>query len=192
MMPVAGALTGVLAVGLAWSAAAEEPIAARVVEYGIYRADLELSDEKTEDGGQWATASNICHIATTQVIPARPDMQFGFRFRVDGRERGTVIELQQTLEIPPPASPSREPNPIYTTTTINAAVGPLNYAAFVFRDAWLDRLGVWKFRISAGLQLLVEQEFHVVEDTGQKIKASRVATCFLVSSREGERPWTSI
>ncbi len=162
------------------------------MEYGVYRADLEIADQKTGNGSQWATASNICHVSTTSVIPARPDVQFGFRFRLDGREPGTVIELQETLEIPPPTLPTREPYPIYSSNTLHAAVGPLNYTGFAFRDAWLDRVGTWKFRIRAGSQLLVEQEFQVVGDTGQKIKASGVATCFLVSSREGERPWTSI
>jgi hypothetical protein len=186
----AAALALALPIALPPPVAADDSILIEIVEYGIYSADLTMTKQKSERGDKLAKASNICHVATTEIIPARRGMQFGFRYRVHGPDPGEKVALKQTLKIP--SSPIEASEPLVDSNTIKAVAGELNYTAFAFRGGWLDRLGVWTFEIGRDKQVLAAMAFTLVEDTGHEMKPDDSSTCFLVSSREGERPWHSI
>jgi hypothetical protein len=182
---------------LAWtvaSAGAGDVTSVGIVEFGIYTADVERTVQDV-NGIKHNMVTNICHVATTRLIPARSGLHFGFRYRVDGLAPGHEIDLRKVARYPVEVLPPGATRPFSSYEYLRKARGgTLQFSGYSFDHAWEFLPGRWIFQIFDGNRLLAEQVFTVVDGAEVTVPsgARNGENCFQMSNREGETRWRSI
>lgn len=180
------ALVGLLAIVLGNAAAgATEPIRVEIVEHGIYTLDVD-STVRDDNGINQNVVSNICHVATTTMIPMKPHLTFGFRYRVSGTEPDgdRLVRLTKVVSFPDEVTPPGATRPLRTYKEVFAApIGIVGYIGYGFDEPWELMRGIWTFQLFRGGRLLAEQNFTVIEDPNAPTpRRDSNSTCFQMSS----------
>ena len=85
--------------------AAAQNVSVSIVEHGLYTAEV-TATERMPNGVDRNLLRNICHVVTTDKVPARMNVMFGFRFRTDGTPSGEVVELTRITRFPVTLTPT--------------------------------------------------------------------------------------
>jgi len=158
------------------SANAQQGVGIEVVEYGIYTAETKiLSGQSAEHPRN--EVSSLCHIATTDTVPARLGLHFGFRFRTAGSPEGQPVQFRKDLLISPNDA-GRGPITV-PGYMITALVGRPKYTGYQFgtKSEWTP--GVWRFRLWRADKLVSTVGLNVVESGS--IQPNSHSTCFPMS-----------
>ena len=183
-MVAAFALVLGLAQGLAVvSARAVEPTRVEIVEHGIYTLDI---DATTHDGngiGQ-NQVSNICHVSTTTMIPMKPTLTFGFRYRVWGPSTDGIERLTKVVTFPTEVTPPGAPKPLKSYAEVfSARISMVGYIGYGFDEPWELMRGIWTFQLFQRGRLLAEQNFTIVDDPQATVPhRDSKSNCFQMSS----------
>jgi hypothetical protein len=166
---------------LAESAQAADQIAVEIGAYGIFRADI--VEKKLDPGGvTHNVVSNICHVATTRIVPARIGLHFGLRYRVTGPKAGERMLLRKIVLYPTVMTPPAPERPTtQVSNMLEFAVGTSSYTDYAFEYPWELVPGVWTFQFFGDGRKLAEFSFTVVADDGGPLPGAEEATCFQVS-----------
>ena len=152
-----------------------------IVQYGIYVAD-KVREVPTPDGLHYSIVENICHVATTSVVPLKRRVSFGFRYRPDGERRGVVVELKRVTVYPRPTMVRGAKSPVSKVEyPVKRRVGALSYAGYSITSGSTNNLGDWSLEIWQGERLLAAKAFEVVPDDGSPLPESSDSSCFRVS-----------
>ena len=168
-------------IGCLASASAQEVSGITIVEHGIYTADI-TSTERKPGGIGHNTLTNICHVVTTSVIPAKMGLMFGFRYRVEGTPQGLVTNLTRVTRFPVPLRPPDAVRPVQDSEyPINVRVGAVSYIGYGFDHAWELQTGLWSMELWHGERKLAERSFTIVEGGGESVPQSSNTNCFQLS-----------
>ncbi len=164
-----------------------QPAAARVVsvtivEHGLYTAEV-VGQQREASGIVTDLLTNLCHVATTDTVPMRPHMHFGFRYRVEGPDTGTPVDLTLAVTFPetvhPPAGlPLRR----HQHSSPPVPVGAVSYTGYSFDRDWEFVPGVWTLEVLQGERKLAAMSFTVVDQDQPALSLPDPSSCFRVSS----------
>lgn len=172
------ALVLVLWVGTAQAA---DEVGVEIMAYGIFRADI-VDKERDAAGASHNIVANVCHIATTRIVPARMGLHFGLRYRVIGPVRGATVLLQKVVLYPTVMTPPAPERPMsQVSSLLQFPVGQSSYTDYTFELPWEQVPGVWTFQFLGDGRKLAEFSFTVVADDGGPLPGAEEATCFQVS-----------
>ena len=134
-----------------------------VVTHGIYTSD-ETSSETMSNGIGLAHVTNVRLALSTDTIPAKQHVKFGFQYHVTGLADGTLIELRKVTRYPPPGpKPPSAAEPILSyDRTVRCIAGRLCSVIYGLDDRWEILPGMWTFELWNGDQKLAEQSFKVI------------------------------
>lgn len=139
---------------------------ADITDYGIYTARLHsTAPSPGEPTGVHSQASNIRHVETTQSIPARMGVRFGFRYRLVGTPKGVNVPLRTVVVFPPPGlrkNPS-EPYSAQSEYVTTRPIGKVSYADYGFEHDWEVVPGPWTMQIWYEGRKLAERQFTVAK-----------------------------
>lgn len=183
---LAGPLVLVLALVLGIAAAhATEPTRVEIVEYGIYTLDVD-STVRDANGINQNVVSNLCHVTTTTMIPMKPKLTFGFRYRVSGVEPDgdRIVRLTKVVSFPDEVTPPGAKKPLRSYTEVFATqIGVVGYIGYGFDEPWELMRGIWTFQLFRGGRLLAEQNFTIIDDPSAPTpQRDGNSTCFQMSS----------
>lgn len=166
---------------LAQPAAARE-VSVTILEHGLYTAEV-VGQQHDSSGVVTDLLANLCHVATTSTVPMRPRVHFGFRYRIDGPETGTPVDLTLAVTFPdavhPPAalgSPKRH------LRHSSLPVGAVSYTGYSFDLDWEFVPGVWTLEVLQGERELAALSFTVVDQAAPALSSPDPSSCFKVSS----------
>jgi hypothetical protein len=166
---------------VAGTARANEGVGVEIGEYGIFRADI-AQTVRDPNGALHNVVTNICHVSTTRVVPARMGLHFGMRYRVTGPTAGERVLLGKVVHYPTVMTPPAPEQPLSEVTGLfELAVGKASYTEYAFEQPWELVPGVWTFQLFEGERKLAELSFTVVEDSGGPLPGVEESTCFQVS-----------
>lgn len=182
-MVTAFALVLGLAQGLAIvSARAVEPTRVEIVEHGIYTLDIDATTHDANGIGQ-NQVSNICHVSTTTMIPMKPTLTFGFRYRVWGPSTDGIERLTKVVIFPAEVTPPGAPKPLKSYAEVfSARIGVVGYIGYGFDEPWELMRGIWTFQLFQRGRLLAEQNFTIVDDSQATVpRRDSGSNCFQMS-----------
>jgi hypothetical protein len=137
-----------------------------VVEYGLY-ASTPAGARSAPDapGGAIGQSSDERHLETTQTVPARLGVQFGFRFLILGEPAGAQATLHVVAVFPPPGLHDAEHKMQFAQSAYDRgdAIGSVGYVAYSLDHDWELVPGAWSMQIWSDGHLLGEQKFNVVK-----------------------------
>jgi hypothetical protein len=173
-------------IGLAFLLAATSARAAdlrvTIVEYGLYTMDS-TGEVQAPDGLVDSAVENICHYATTTVVPLKQGVHFGFRFRIDGLAAGEAADLFKVGQFPKMVTPSGARRPLSTfRRPLRVPDSGVHYMGYGLDYDWELMPGRWTFSIYDGDRKLGGMAFDVVEGAEAPARSSGEASCFKVSS----------
>ena len=183
-MVAAFALVLGLAQGLAVvSARAVEPTRVEIVEHGIYTLDIDATTHDANGIGQ-NQVSNICHVSTTTMIPMKPTLTFGFRYRVWGPSTDGIERLTKVVTFPTEVTPPGAPKPLKSYAEVfSARISMVGYIGYGFDEPWELMRGIWTFQLFQRGRLLAEQNFTIVDDPQATVpRRDSGSNCFQMSS----------
>ncbi len=161
--------------------AAAREVSVTIVEHGLYTAEV-VGEQRDSSGVVTDLLANLCHVATTDTVPMRRRVHFGFRYRVEGPDTGNQVDL--TLAVifpeavhPPAALPLRRHlrhSPV--------PVGAVSYTGYSFDRDWEFVPGVWTLEVLQGERQLAALSFTVVDQAGPALSSPDPSNCFKVSS----------
>ena len=163
-----------------------QPAAARevrvtIVEHGLYTAEV-VGEQRDSSGVVTDLLANLCHVATTDTVPMRPRVHFGFRYRVDGTEVGSPVDLTLAVTFPeavhPPAGLPLRRHLRHSPVP----VGAVSYTGYSFDRDWEFVPGVWTLEVLQGERQLAALSFTVVDQAGPALSSPDPSSCFKVSS----------
>ena len=141
--------------------AAAQDVRINVFEHGIYTAET-VRTERLPNGFDSNIVQNICHVMTTEAVPARMVLQFGMRYRVEGEPVGAPIVLQRITRFPvplrPPTGASAQSVSEYAT---RIAIGATSYAGYGFDHDWELVAGTWILELWWNGRMLAQQRFEI-------------------------------
>ncbi len=155
-----------LIIGGAAAGQAQDGLSLTIVDYGIYEY---RKDAQPNPDWEVRPLRSICHVATTRRVPTDEGFQFGFRFRLEGPQRGTVVHLQQTISWPETTKQADRPT----------RIGGMNYIGWTNRHS---KPGTWTFQLADGARTLASIAFSLVDGIGVEGEPDRNSTCLQVSS----------
>ena len=175
-------LVSLLIVFAALPAAAQD-IGITVLEHGIYTAET-VRTERLPNGFSSNIVQNICHVATTEQVPAKLGVQFGFRYRLDGAPVGAAVELTRVTHFPtalkPPSGTQAES---ISQHKVPMLIGATSYIGYGLDHDWEVARGVWTLELWRGDRLLAQQQFEIGD--GGELPAERPKSndnnCFQLS-----------
>jgi hypothetical protein len=160
------ALALVLITGGAAAGQAQDALSLKIIDYGIYKY---RKDTQPNPGWEPRPLQSICHVATTRRVPTDDGFQFGFRFRLEGAKRGTVVNLRQTISWPDTTKQTERPT----------RIGGVNYIGWTNRRS---KSGTWTFQLAADDRTLASIAFSLVDGIGVEGEPDGNSTCLQVSS----------
>ena len=165
---------------------AADPLTATIVERGIYTLDTG-ERSRQPSGVMTTTVSNLCHILSTTTIPARRNLWFGFRYRLDGPVNGTLVTLRLVTHFPVPVKPPRTSREVTSyERVIGATVGVAQFTGYGFEEDWEFMPGPWIFELFEGDRLLTQQRFMVVRDNNEPaLSGDGRLNCFAMTRLDG-------
>jgi Domain of unknown function (DUF3859) len=147
----------------------------KIVEYGIYTAEVKVPATGANETRKSAGLVNICHVMTTSIVPARDDLQFGFRFRVYGPAPGSPVMLKKVVTWPDHGKPPTTPETNVTRQEDKKVrVGHTSYTGWINAQA---RPGIWTFQLFEWDRKLAEMVFTVVGPDDFKVTPEGASTC---------------
>lgn len=165
----------------AWPAAAQD-VRVNVFEHGIYTAET-VRTEKLPNGFDSNIVQNICHVMTTEAVPAKMGLQFGMRYRVEGQPVGAPVVLTRITRFPvplkPPGGPSAQSASEYAT---RIAIGATSYAGYGFDHDWELVPGPWIMELWWNSRMLAQQRFEIGTGALPKDGPRSNENCFQLSS----------
>jgi hypothetical protein len=140
--------------------------AVKVVEYGLYTADVDsaVAAPGTPMGSS-TVLTDVKHAATTRTIPAQLGVRFGFRFTVLGAPTGVTLPFRMVTIFPYPglvAHPGARPQ-ARSEYDKPVTIGATSYRDYSFDQPWELVPGVWTFQIWHQGHKLAEQKFTVAK-----------------------------
>lgn len=171
--------------GIVANANAEQAVTVTIFEYGIYTAQEVKPPSGVNENMKAAQIKNICHVATTLVIPTRDRLKFGFRFHVDGPLPGAIIGLRKTVRWPDHTKPPQVPEIYATNEQIQRVrVGEASYTGWT---NWQTRPGIWTFKLFQGAQELASLTFKLEEKPAADFEPDPNSACFPISALPREK-----
>jgi len=116
-----------------------------LVDFGIY--------ELKSGGG-------VQLVRQTDVIPARPNTNFGIRYRIHGKPKGRETTLSVQVRHPKVVNPKTGTATTVEKTDITIGIQSLDYRG-VKLSGWYTVPGRWEIKIFSGAHLLVTKAFQV-------------------------------
>ena len=175
------ALLLVSLVALAQPAAARE-VSVTILEHGLYTAEV-VGQQRDPSGVVTDLLANLCHVATTSTVPMRPRVHFGFRYRVDGPESGTPVDLTLAVTFPEAVHPPAALGPLKRHQHKSLLpVGTVSYTGYSFDLDWEFVPGVWTLEVLEGERELAALSFTVVDQNQPAPSSTDPSSCFKVSS----------
>jgi Domain of unknown function (DUF3859) len=168
---------------LVTTAAARAEMRLEVVEHGLYSLEAE-STVRDANGVGVDTVRNICHLATTAMIPLHRGMHFGLRYRLHGLASDEIVTLTTVVQFPHEARPPAGSGPIRShAMTFEHRASDLGYAGYGFDEPWELMPGLWTVQIFNGTRQLLDFRFTVVEGAeAPGPSTGRTMDCFQLSS----------
>ncbi len=165
---------------LAQPAPARE-VSVTIVEHGLYTAEV-VGQQRDASGVVTDLLENLCHVATTDTVPMRPRVHFGFRYRVEGPDTGTPVDLTLAVTFPeavhPPAGLPLRRHVRHSPVP----VGAVSYTGYSFDRDWEFVPGVWTLEVLQGERRLAAMSFTVVDQDRPALSSPDPSSCFKVSS----------
>jgi hypothetical protein len=153
-----------------------------ILEFGIYSAEVKIPATGSNETMKSAGLANICHVMTTSVVPARDNLQFGFRFRLLGPDVGKAIGLRRIIRWPDHLKPATSPETYVENEQIKQVkVGEVSWTGWT---NWQTRPGIWTFQLFDKDLKLAEMSFTVVAKDAFTIQPSAASTCFRLSQHD--------
>jgi hypothetical protein len=136
-----------------------------ITEYGIYRTSTQskLPSPGTA-AGSLDQESSITLVQSTTTVPARLDVEFGFRYKIVGPVPGAV-NLKNLTVIPQPGIRNPTTGNVTLTSIFNQDrnVGGEYYRLYHMTDPWEVVPGVWRLELWDGDRNLASQGFLLVK-----------------------------
>jgi hypothetical protein len=165
---------------MAGAAEAREPVAVEIVQYGLFRADI-VGKQRDPGGVSHNVVDNICHVATTEVVPMKIGVHFGVRYKVTGPVKGEPVMLKKVLRYPAVMTPPAPARPASLVSNfVELPAGASSYTEYALEQPWELVPGRWTFQFFERDRKLAEFSFTVSEDAAAP--ESNEPTCFRLSS----------
>ena len=157
-------------------------VSVTIVEHGLYTAEV-VGQQREASGVVTDLLANLCHVATTDTVPMRRHVHFGFRYRVEGPDTGATADLTLAVTFPgtvhPPAGlPLRR----HQHSSPPVPVGAVSYTGYSFDREWEFVPGVWTLEVLQGERRLAALSFTVVDQDQPALSSPDPSSCFRVSS----------
>ncbi|MFI5031240.1 MAG: DUF3859 domain-containing protein [Reyranellales bacterium] len=166
---------------LAQPAAARE-VSVTILEHGLYTAEV-VGQQRDTSGVVTDLLANLCHVATTETVPMRPRVHFGFRYRVEGPDSGTPVDLTLAVTFPEAVRPPSALGLLKRHQRHSQlAVGAVSYTGYSFDLDWEFVPGVWTLEVLQGERQLAALSFTVVDQAQPALSSPDPSSCFRVSS----------
>jgi hypothetical protein len=166
---------------LAQPAAARE-VSVTIVEHGLYTAEV-VGQQRDSSGVVTDLLANLCHVATTAVVPMQPRIHFGFRYRIDGPKTGTPVDLTLAVTFPDAVHPPAALGPLKRHQRHSRLpIGAVSYTGYSFDLDWEFVPGVWTLEVLQGERQLAAMSFTVVDQDQPALSSPDPSSCFRVSS----------
>jgi hypothetical protein len=168
---------------LAGTARAGDEVAIQILQYGVFATEQVTPSRGSHETMKSATVTNVCHIATTSIVPAGGG-EFGVRYRVIGPSIGTPVEIVHVLTYPDSRTPPGSPLAYVTNRQREpTTIGKSAYNGWANRNS---RPGTWTFQIWENKRKLAEAVFTVVDKDEFKVQREKLrsdsdSACFPVS-----------
>lgn len=146
----------------AFAAQAQEVTSVDIVEHGLYTSEVDRTEQQPNGMGH-SFLKNICHIGTTDKVPLRMGVQFGFRYRANGPREGQVVDLRKVTVFPAPLTPPGFKPVSVTDRMIGMRIGTVSYSGYGFDHPWELVPGVWTFQMWHRNRKLAEIAFDIRE-----------------------------
>lgn len=154
-------------------------VGVEIVQYGLFRSDI-VDKQPDSRGIVHNVVANICHIATTDVVPMKIGMHFGVRYRVTGPVKGAQVVLRKILHYPTTLTPPSGQPATSVSSLVGLPVGATSYTEYALEQPWELAPGPWTFQFFERDRMLAEFRFTVAE--GASVTESTEPTCFQLSS----------
>lgn len=166
---------------LAQPAAARE-VGITILEHGLYTAEV-VGQQHDSSGVVTDLLANLCHVATTSTVPMRPRVHFGFRYRIDGPNVGTPVDLTLAVIFPGAVHPPAALGPLKRHQHQSVLpIGAVSYTGYSFDLDWEFVPGVWTLEVLQGERELAALSFTVVDQDAPALSSPDPSSCFRVSS----------
>jgi len=163
----------------AGTANAREPIGVEIVQYGLFRSDI-VGKQPDAGGVIHNVVGNICHVATTDIVPMRIGVHFGLRYRVTGPVAGERVRLRRVIRYPAVMTPPGGRPASLVSNAVELRAGTTSYAEYALEQPWELVAGTWTFQFFERDRKLAEFSFTVIE--GAAVSEAAEPTCFQLSS----------
>jgi len=161
--------------------AAAREVSVTIVEHGLYTAEV-VGEQHDSSGVVTDLLANLCHVVTTDRVPMRPRVHFGFRYRVDGTEVGRPVDLTLAVTFPEAVDPPAGLPLRRHLRHSPVPVGAVSYTGYSFDRDWEFVPGTWTLEVLQGEHLLAAQSFTVVDQAAPALSSPDPSSCFKVSS----------
>ena len=143
-------------------------VSGQLTQAGIYEAaSVQKVDAPETDTGYTSNATGLKLVKTTDDIPARLGLIFGFEYVLIGLEPNKSFSLKRIISHPKITKPDGSVSEGYEmmVTKQADAFGTLkDIQGYIFNEAYEVKPGEWKFTIVYQDQKLIEKTFHVVKE----------------------------
>jgi hypothetical protein len=113
----------------------------------------------------------------------RPRVHFGFRYRVEGPDSGTPVDLTLAVTFPEAVHPPAALGLLKRHQRHSQlAVGAVSYTGYSFDLDWEFVPGVWTLEVLQGEHQLAALSFTVVDQAQPALSSPDPSSCFRVSS----------
>jgi hypothetical protein len=162
--------------------AAAREVSVTIIEHGLYTAEV-VGQQSDSSGVVTDLLANLCHVATTSTVPMRSRVHFGFRYRLDGPDAGTPVDLTLAVTFPDAVHPPAALGPMKRHRRHSVLpVGAVSYTGYSFDLDWEFVPGVWTLEVLQGERTLAALSFTVVDQDQAALSSPDPSNCFRVSS----------
>lgn len=159
--------------------AAQEKVSVEIIEYGLYA--IERGEQVLQPNGITRhKVLNLCHLATTDSVPARLNTSFGFRYRLNAPPQAQARQITLVLQFPTEVRPPGAAKPFRSyASNVSVQPGVLHYRGYALDHDWEVMPGTWVFQILDGRRTLAERRFRIVEGAAMpEPSEARRENCF--------------
>ena len=143
-------------------------VSGQITQAGIYEAEsIEQMKAPETTTGYTSTAKNMKLVKTTDTIPAKLGISFGFEYVLIGLEPNKNFNLKKIISHPKITKPDGSISEGYEMmiTEQADAFGTLkDISGYIFSNDYEIQPGEWKFTLMYGNEKLIEKIFTVVKE----------------------------
>jgi hypothetical protein len=155
-------------------------VGVEILQYGLFRSDI-VGKQHEPGGVSHNVVDNVCHVATTRVVPMRVGLHFGVRYKVTGPVVGEPVVLKKVVQFPTVLAPPAPARPSSMVSNfVELPVGTTTYTEYALEQPWELVPGTWTFQFFERDRKLAEFSFTVTERAS--VPEETESTCFQVSS----------